>query len=92
LRNHVRLYLDSGATLYASLNGALFDKVKPALLYGENVDNITIEGRGTIDGQAQYEWSETKFDPRLPLHLFNHLQPDPTRLDAPKPRSCPLTE
>src|ERR1700689_2106674 len=41
LRSHVRLLIDSGATLYASLDGKAFDKA--ALLYGEGVDNITIE-------------------------------------------------
>jgi len=56
LRSHVRLLIDSGATLYASLNGKAFDK--PSLLYGEGVDNITIEGRGTVDGQAEYVWED----------------------------------
>jgi polygalacturonase len=54
LRSHVRLLIDSGATLYASLDSKAFDKA--ALLYGEGVDNITIEGRGTVDGQASYMW------------------------------------
>jgi hypothetical protein len=54
LRSHVRLLIDSGATLFASLDGKAFDK--PSLLYGEGLDNITIEGRGTIDGQAEYIW------------------------------------
>jgi hypothetical protein len=54
LRSHVRLLIDSGATLFASLDGKAFDKA--ALLYAEDVDNITIEGRGTVDGQAEYIW------------------------------------
>jgi len=54
LRSHVRMLIDSGATLFASLDGKAFDKA--ALLYGEGVDNITIEGRGTVDGQASYMW------------------------------------
>lgn len=29
-----------------------------ALLYGEDIENITIEGRGTTDGQAEYNWRE----------------------------------
>jgi hypothetical protein len=56
LRSHVRMLIDSGATLYASLDGKAFDKA--ALLYGEGVDNITIEGRGTVDGQASYIWQD----------------------------------
>jgi hypothetical protein len=54
LRSHVRMLIDSGATLLASLDSKAFDKA--ALLYGEGVDNITIEGRGTVDGQASYIW------------------------------------
>jgi hypothetical protein len=61
LRSHVRLLIDSGATLFASLDSKAFDKA--ALLYGEGVDNITIEGRGTVDGQAEYVWqSNGDFD------------------------------
>ena len=60
LRSHVRLLIDSGATLFASLDSKAFDK--PALLYGEGVDNITIDGRGTVDGQAEYVWLPSDFD------------------------------
>lgn len=56
LRSHVRLLIDSGATLYASLDSRAFDKA--ALIYGEDADNITIEGRGTLDGQASYQWQD----------------------------------
>jgi hypothetical protein len=64
LRSHVRLLIDSGATLFASLDGKAFDKA--ALLYGEGVDNITIEGRGTVDGQASYTWQDNgTFDDAL---------------------------
>ncbi|HLY18583.1 MAG TPA: glycosyl hydrolase family 28 protein [Bryobacteraceae bacterium] len=56
LRSHVRLLIDSGATLFASLDSRAFDK--PALLYGEDADNITIDGRGTLDGQAEYIWQD----------------------------------
>ena len=54
LRSHVRLSIDGGAVLYASTNPAAFDK--SSLLYAEDAENITIEGRGTVDGQAAYEW------------------------------------
>ena len=57
LRSGVRLYLEAGATLFASLDGREFDAApKSALLYGEDLHDIAIEGRGTIDGQASYEW------------------------------------
>jgi hypothetical protein len=56
LRNYVRFYIDTGATLYASTNPAHYDR--PALLYAEDAHNITIEGRGTVEGQAQYVWQK----------------------------------
>ena len=63
LKSHVRLYIDSGATLFASLDGKAFDKDKAALIYAQDVENISIEGRGTVDGQADYEWRTlTDFD------------------------------
>ncbi|MGA3243325.1 MAG: glycosyl hydrolase family 28 protein [Bacteroidota bacterium] len=54
LRSHVRFYIEAGATLYSIKTKEAFDK--DALLYGEDLENITIEGRGTIDGQGAYEW------------------------------------
>jgi hypothetical protein len=60
LRSHVRFFLDSGATLYASKDAAEFDA--PSLIYAKDVDNITIDGRGTIDGQAEYVWRLTDHD------------------------------
>lgn len=54
LRSHVRFFLEAGATLFSIKEKSAFDK--DALLYGEDLQNITIEGRGTIDGQGGYEW------------------------------------
>jgi len=62
LRSGVRLYVEAGATLFASLDGKEFDKgMKAALLYAEDAHDIAIEGRGTIDGQASYEWRPNDF-------------------------------
>jgi len=60
LRSHVTLHIDAGATLYAATNDASFDK--QGLLYGEDLENVTIEGRGTVDGQAEYEWRLNDID------------------------------
>jgi hypothetical protein len=54
LRSHVRIHLEAGATLYASKDRAGFDK--HGLLYAEGVENIGLEGRGTVHGQATYDW------------------------------------
>jgi glycosyl hydrolase family 28/pectate lyase-like protein len=62
LRSGVRLYLEAGATLFASLDGRQFDPPpKSALLIGEDLHDIALEGRGTIDGQASYEWHANDF-------------------------------
>ena len=62
LRSGVRLYLEAGATLFASLDGSQFDsEKKAALLYGEDLHNIAIEGRGAVDGQASYHWRANDF-------------------------------
>src|SRR5689334_13235514 len=51
LRSGVRLFLEAGATLFASLDGKQFEPApKSALLYGEDLHDIAIEGRGTVDG------------------------------------------
>jgi polygalacturonase len=54
LRSHVTIHLEAGATLYSSKDPDTFDQ--RALFYGEDLENITLEGRGTVDGQAEYEW------------------------------------
>src|SRR5438128_2589604 len=57
LRSGVRLYVEAGATLFASLDGTQFDRSpKSALISGEDLHDIAIEGRGTLDGQSTYEW------------------------------------
>jgi hypothetical protein len=60
LRSHVRLYLESGATLFAAQQESAFDKA--ALIYGENVEQISVEGRGIVDGQGEYEWKMNDLD------------------------------
>ena len=62
LRSGVRLYLEAGATLFASLDSRQFDSPpKSALLIGEDLHDIALEGRGTIDGQASYQWQLNDF-------------------------------
>jgi hypothetical protein len=54
LHSHIRIFLEAGATIYSSKDPSSFDK--RGLFYGEDIENITIEGHGTVDGQAEYEW------------------------------------
>ena len=54
LKSHVRFCVEAGATVYSIKMKSAFDK--DSLLYGEDLVNITIEGRGVFNGQAAYEW------------------------------------
>lgn len=57
LRSNIRFHIEAGATLYSSKNPA--DFTQRGLFYAEDVDNIALEGLGTVDGQAEYEWRIT---------------------------------
>jgi len=59
LRNRVRVHVEAGATIYSSKDPTSFGK--NALFYAEDVEHITLEGRGTIDGQAEYVWRLSNF-------------------------------
>ena len=52
LRSRVRLLVDAGATIFSVKRKEAFDK--DSLFYGEDLTGVTLEGRGTIDGQAGY--------------------------------------
>lgn len=71
LRSRMRLEIAAGATLFASTNEAAYDygKIpsKAALLHGENLEDVTITGEGTLDGQAAYEWRDDDVE-----HTFDH--------------------
>ena len=56
LKSNIRFYIEAGATLYSIKDSTAFDKAKPALIFGENLHDISIEGRGTVNGQAAYDW------------------------------------
>ena len=66
LKSNVYLYLEEGATLYGSRKLEDYTPIKPAflsfrtwvptiqLIYGENVHDSGICGKGTIDGQGEF--------------------------------------
>lgn len=56
LRSNVRLLVEAGATIYGSRDGNDWPRGRNGILYGENLTNVTIEGRGIIDGQAEHIW------------------------------------
>ena len=70
LKNNITLHIDAGAILKFSTNfdhylpfvqlrweGTVIQSFSP-LLYAKDVENITITGRGTIDGQGEAWWKE----------------------------------
>jgi hypothetical protein len=59
LRSRVRVHVEAGATVYSSKVPAHF--TKNALFYAESVAHVTLAGRGTIDGQAEYIWRLADF-------------------------------
>lgn len=60
LRSHVRFHIEGGATLFASKDMTLFNGTpkpdKAALFFADHVEDITLEGRGTVNGQGAYIW------------------------------------
>ena len=66
LRSHVRFHIEGGATLFASKDMSLFNGQpradKAALFYAEKVEDITLEGRGTVNGQGAYVWKIDDLD------------------------------
>lgn len=64
LKSNVSIYLEAGAVIYASQNPDDYDvpgKEKryrtPVLIYADGAENIAIEGKGKIDGQARRVWT-----------------------------------
>ncbi len=65
LRSNVNLHLEKGATLYGSTHLEDYINIKPdylslrtqtttiQLIYAEKVENVTIDGYGTIDGRGR---------------------------------------
>lgn len=72
LRSHVQIEIEAGATVFALQDPKAYEfggiPSKASLFYGENLENVSLVGRGTVDGQAQYEWRrdevERAFDHR----------------------------
>ncbi len=66
LRSHVRFHVEGGATLFASKDPKAYDVSQSndsaALFYGIDLENISIEGRGIIDGQHEFIWMEQPED------------------------------
>src|SRR4051794_40028296 len=71
LRSNVRFHIEAGATLYSSKdpNAYTWQDHRASLFYGEDLQNVTLEGRGVVDGQAEYEWRLNDHDDR---YIIDH--------------------
>ena len=87
LRSHVRFHVEAGATLYSVKEKRAFDK--DALFFGEDLVNITLEGRGTVNGEAAYEW-RPKGDHHDDFIYPNQVEME--KLGLPLVRSFPKTD
>lgn len=65
LKDNITLFLEAGATLYASRDTS--DYIRPlkhtqksALIYANNVQNISLRGKGKIHGQAVHVYEELR--------------------------------
>lgn len=66
LRSNVNLHLDTGATILGSQNPSDYPVYSSpwqdgtqeisSLIYGEDLDNVSLTGRGTVDGQGRAWW------------------------------------
>ena len=66
LRDNVTLHLEAGATLFASQQSADYVKDVRALIFAENAKNISVKGKGTIDGLARYDYDNVRgADPEI---------------------------
>jgi len=60
LKDNVNLNLESGATLFLSQDPADFIQGSRTMIYAQDAVNISVTGRGTIDGLAKYEFVEMR--------------------------------
>jgi len=75
LRSGITLYVEAGATIFATLDPHQYDDSKhAALIYGDSLHDIALEGGGTLDGQAAYEWRPSNFTDYYILPNQRHME------------------
>lgn len=67
LRDNVTLNIEAGATLFLSQSAADFRRdPERTMIYAENAKNIAVTGQGSLNGLAQYDYTEmTGIDPDI---------------------------
>jgi polygalacturonase len=87
LRSHVRFFVEAGATVWSIKQKSAFDK--ESLLYGEDLVDITVEGRGVFNGEAAYE-RRLKGDHHDDFIMSNQIEQE--KAGKPLLRSFPKTD
>ena len=66
LKDNVTLHLEAGANFFLSQDRDDFIQGTRTMIFAENATNISVTGRGTLDGLAQYEFIEMRgVDPEI---------------------------
>jgi hypothetical protein len=66
LKDNVTLHIEGGATLFLSQDRSDFIQGGRAMIFAANAKNIAVTGRGTLDGLAQYDFTEMRgLDPEI---------------------------
>lgn len=66
LKDNITLHIEAGATLLLSQSKEDFLPGSRTMIFAEHANNITISGKGTLDGLAQYEFTEMRgVDPEI---------------------------
>ncbi|HEY2347421.1 MAG TPA: glycosyl hydrolase family 28 protein [Puia sp.] len=67
LRDNMTLHIEAGATLFLSQSAHDFRRdPERSMIYAENAKNIAVTGKGTLNGLAQYDFTEmTGIDPDI---------------------------
>lgn len=66
LKDNTTLHLEAGATLFLSQSTADFLPGSRTMIFAENATNIAVTGMGTLDGLAQYVFTEMRgVDPEI---------------------------
>ena len=60
LKDNITLNVEAGATLFLSQLKEDFIRGARTMIYADNAKNISVTGRGTLDGLAQYEFLEMR--------------------------------
>jgi hypothetical protein len=66
LKDNVTLHLEAGATFYMSQDSGDFIQGSRTMIFAENAKNISVTGKGTLDGLAGYDFTESRgADPEI---------------------------